>query len=1104
MNAAAGARRAFSFPLSPALVRAAWKEYRMLRGFWLGVAALAVLEMIVVATLVHYSARPEWVFVSAWAAAALYAVGATTTLFAVEREEKTDQFLQLLPRRRRALLFGKLGTAALSSAALAAVLLVAGRLIADEWPAADLAWPMAAIGGTAIVQALAWGLLASLWIRHPLFAAVAAIAAASVATQVAVSVSMIDSGVFALEAYRVAIPACLAFAALALAMGIRMGLRWLDPRQSRSRNASPNAADGAFAAPAVGAAGSRGVSKFRGFKRLVWQTWRSDWKALAAVVPISLLLMYFEGGIVRVYLEQRPALPIATLLFIPAMCGALAFRSDQRGRQFRFLADHAAAPRQVWLARHAVWMLPVVAFAVFATVAVRQSIVFGMSNYSETLLRSNRDLPVNHVTTHYDFVVWPVLVRIEVLVWAGSLAAYGLGQLFSMLLSSAVLAGFAALVCSILVAGWCYAIFAWELRGEWLVAPIAVASMAASLAYCRSWLTERPGWRPLVAPAGLLAITLAGLAWALPAMRIAQIDDSRVAYRFQQETIADAVLRWQREEPEAQATLQRYARVMRILESGALDNAPPEPEFADERFPGAVEFGLTAIGDPAGPQETDPEWAPRYLAASQKYLDELSEISQSPHCRFYAYENGEAPHVGVLVTLGWLSKDAEQQIAAGALDRAWQRIATMRRVLLHLTQYQEEVAYANAVTQHAEIRYRQRLADWVTAPGQSGPQLVRAAEELWAAMALLPPARDMFVAEHVAMTEAPDRLRLRSYNRVQDKNRRAVGKLAYYASMLPWERTRARLALEAIANARIDYADAVAGLLDAASEPRLPATSSPRQLQALMQAALVNHATTGERRPSDIPIAHANMLSFDGIVQRKRVLENCSTAFLAAADFRTCTPEPYALSQYLAHRAWLLADVQWLALAAFRLDHGTYPRSLHELTPDYLPEGVPLDPFTFEPFQYRPDGFELPGPKAGELNSHILGIAGGDKLIPAGTPLLWSVGPGYMEPTETHQVIPPPSGPYGDAVIGGSGIVYDLRPPGPKTVVFSLTGQAAIDTAPILMTLPPAKEAADVEPRAAAEADAELIEDGALAKDNDEADGAQDADSADAGDAAGE
>ena len=64
---------------------------------------------------------------------------------------------------------------------------------------------------------------------------------------------------------------------------------------------------------------------------------------------------------------------------------------------------------------------------------------------------------------------------------------------------------------------------------------------------------------------------------------------------------------------------------------------------------------------------------------------------------------------------------------------------------------------------------------------------------------------------------------------------------------------------------------------------------------------------------------------------------------------------------------------------AYRLDHGEYPDSLAALVPDYLPF-VPIDPYSGEPFEYRPNGLDL------ELRDYDL------ITVPAHTPLLWSVG----------------------------------------------------------------------------------------------------------------
>lgn len=80
-----------------------------------------------------------------------------------------------------------------------------------------------------------------------------------------------------------------------------------------------------------------------------------------------------------------------------------------------------------------------------------------------------------------------------------------------------------------------------------------------------------------------------------------------------------------------------------------------------------------------------------------------------------------------------------------------------------------------------------------------------------------------------------------------------------------------------------------------------------------------------------------------------------------------------------------------VALAAYRAEHEAYPETLAMLAPEYLP-AVPVDPYSFQPFRYVPKGLDLP----------LTGFNFVDRWdpkswIPAGTPLLWSVGINDLE-----------------------------------------------------------------------------------------------------------
>jgi hypothetical protein len=111
--------------------RFVWKEYRMLRGLWLAVAALAIAEQTISRMIsVAYPETPAWLFASALAAAALYAVGAAAILFAVEHEEETYSFITGLPTTWFPIFTGKLLVATLSALALGVALLLSGFALA--------------------------------------------------------------------------------------------------------------------------------------------------------------------------------------------------------------------------------------------------------------------------------------------------------------------------------------------------------------------------------------------------------------------------------------------------------------------------------------------------------------------------------------------------------------------------------------------------------------------------------------------------------------------------------------------------------------------------------------------------------------------------------------------------------------------------------------------------------------------------------------------------------------------------------------------------------------------------------------------------------------
>jgi hypothetical protein len=129
--------------------------------------------------------------------------------------------------------------------------------------------------------------------------------------------------------------------------------------------------------------------------------------------------------------------------------------------------------------------------------------------------------------------------------------------------------------------------------------------------------------------------------------------------------------------------------------------------------------------------------------------------------------------------------------------------------------------------------------------------------------------------------------------------------------------------------------------------------------------------------------------------RQQQVIEACQTSLLPAIERGILGLLPGELRYYMSRLARRNLERLRLSLIAYRIDHGELPQSLRDrewlrtLVPDYLPRGIALDPFSMDWFEYRPNGLDLPLATEEMTNP--------SQFIPAGTPLLWSVGPGFVE-----------------------------------------------------------------------------------------------------------
>ena len=479
----------------PTARRFAWKEYRTLRGFWLAMLLLGLLAQAAFYVLV---ARPGFdqvaiAFTIALATGALYAVGVASTTFSMEHEDETYAFLSFLPTRWLPIFAGKLLFAAASSLALAAVLSVTG-------------WMHCGFGGIQRSQcpgrpgALRLCDRRSAGVGNLFFAAIAAAAAGGAAGDRRRIGGTYLGGEhlwhrrepgLSIGTYLDVLPARAAVVFCVAVIDVLLARRWLNVDRATAGAAAMALERFEIRAETPGrlreitsrlaAIGPRHVS-LRVFARLLWQTWRQSWRLMFAMPLIAAFLCFsflLIGGaypLNRIDNSVIALLPYVVALIGSAVYASALFAADQRGRQYRFLAEHAAWPRHVWLSRLMVWSLPIVAVLL---VAAALSATAGYLWLNSWRIRVNQTAVTNvyYWTTRdlaYQSNTIAQFARGLALALDGAVVGFALGQACSLFFRRAIVAGFAAAVCCIPLVLWGLAVCAWDLPITMFMLPLVL------------------------------------------------------------------------------------------------------------------------------------------------------------------------------------------------------------------------------------------------------------------------------------------------------------------------------------------------------------------------------------------------------------------------------------------------------------------------------------------------------------------------------------------------------------------------------------------------------------------------------------------------------
>jgi hypothetical protein len=932
----------------PVALRFLWKECRVLRGLAIGVVVLAVLEMAVSLILLSGSGRTAWMLVSAFGATALFTIGATVMLFAAERDDGTKALLQLLPQQRVAALAGKLLAAFGMSLAVLAVLCLAGTVIAG-WRIPDLATTRLIVsqGFMALAEAFAWGLFVSLLCPNALLAAVLGMAAASFNSQLAIALTVADGRGFSIDDFQAALPGRLAIVAAVFAVDIWLGLRWLAPSLAPARRAGRTWARSPAADVPAQIANPRRLSMFA---RLVWQSMRQSWKTALVAIAIGAFLMFSVETIIDLLLRSlRPRDPLRlplTLLFIPALFGALVFRADQRARQYRFLAEHAARPRMVWLARQFAWFLPfiLVCLAVHAALwwYIGRDLYDGLRQSGEAY-----EYAMSRVTGI------PYVLDASLLAWLAALAAYAVGQFFSLALRSDVLAALLSLGSSVLILIWAYALFAWQLPALLFLLPLVIGAFLATWQRAKSWLFERPGIGRWALPIVAIVLPFALAMFYMPVVRFLQLKFPYPASNFDSASLQSLVNEAAKELELGRKVADDHARIASRLDDLARRNSA----LTDEDLRSLRQF------------------------SSAELDEEILRLSRV-HCRIPIVTEKNDRNSERAGAIAGFARSRARYLRGTDLDTALELLLASRRITAQVARGQVPARNYWLNQSFAET-IEPLFVEWATTPGQTRERVRRAIDGLREIDRQWPNPGDLVVNQYLRSIAV---VRGDSPPSFMEQEKPDMRKwLAYLANNLSGESARGEKALGVLAAAALDYIHAAGGP-DLALEPRW---------ERLWRDNL--------RKGPFIAYKHKNVLlpaltaqqvwgtSTIELQAQLKVFGAARTSYLAADEFAVTNALVTAVVNWVSDVARHRAEIVRLALIAYHLENGEYPASLGELAPSFLTAAELRDPFTTVPFGYKREGFPV---WFAQLYFYDNGPA------PPNTPVLWSIGEAACKPVE--------------------------------------------------------------------------------------------------------
>jgi hypothetical protein len=763
-----------------------------------------------------------------------------------------------------------------------------------------------------------------------------------------------------------------AIAAVAvLAVDVALGLRWVDGGRRRNRakivsdrenlkeeaggevGANRETADAVIESAATAPKLLNQRDRSAMLARLFWQQWRQSWGLMAALSGLFILVtlvsfsttgQWFWKGLVR----ERYSGPSADATYVPlalfaALSGCFVFRADQERRGFRYFLEHNVPARYVWLSRQVPWM------AILFVCTVPISFYWLKFNSNVSALWEIFQLAMQQGWFSYDHYYRFLYVPPLNFGLACMAVSFGAGQFASMFVRSGIMAAFFGLLLAALLCGWVSLMHVMQVPFWWSVLPIPAVLLWATWQYAPRWSREDHRWSTLMRPASVIAVLTVALIVAVPFFRVHQVPNQPL--RFNPEAYSS-------ESSGNHSATDLYHQV----EQAARDWSVLEGVPAAERQQRLVEHNQRIV---------------ELLVQATSRSDE--------HKTYRANRRGEEalPSEQEFVTL-LLGTGREEQ-AADKWDEALDRYIAALKVVCN---YVDEMLWSQYTEQLSDEVF-DSIVQWGAAKGQTVARIKAAINRLKQADDA---AFDFegVVIDRYLIARRVLRGDQTAWSMFYPTNRPPNTGDILWNELMPWENDRAERVLNILTNVGFERLEQIRALLEA---------------QALGTAKTDQSTDNGTAK--FLAIWRGNWLDTrSGYLQIQPqdnvVLERSEWLTSTWPNFDTIGDAgQHAARQLIQFAARRRAAMISLALEGYRLQHGTLPATLADLTGEYF-DVVPPDPFSGIQFTYFPKG--IPQPRTELEQAELVDRQALNSNLKTGIPGIWCMGPElllqFFQPSE--------------------------------------------------------------------------------------------------------